>query len=396
MIGFSREEYEQRLNKLRARMKEAGIDLAFLNIPADIYYFCGTNVNSVLLVPAVDHAMLFVRLGYERALLDCSLEPEYIYNSIGMKDIKANITRIKAKAPTIGIARDCITFSYQERLQQLLSDASFVDISNIVLEIRKIKSPEEISIIRVASRIQEHSFQLCEKLIPAGITEIELQCELKKLQMMEGVEESMVNRIGISNVFGVVCSGPNTAVMSSPWVVMSGTGVSPARPWGASNRKIRKGDAIVVDSGIRYQGYHSDEARTFYLGTPSDELKKNWDILMEIFHAALGKLESGAPVSEVYFAAESKAKSHGMHGNFMGYDLCHSNYIGHGLGIEIDEPPIVGPNSKMILEKGMLLAIEPKLIIYGKYGLDIEFTVLVKEKGYELLCHYPEDLKCLG
>jgi len=395
-MSIDNDEYQFRLDKLKAGMRQAGIDIALLTVSADVYYFSGTAVYSVLVVPVEGDPLLLVRINYERAAEECRLNKENIRRSQGLKSIQECLLELKKENAVIGIAKDVVTASFIESLKRLLPRLDYRGISPIVLNIRMKKSPQEIAILKRASYIQEKTFIKCEELIGNGISEVELQCELEKVQRIAGAEESMLIRGFEPNPFGVLCSGPNTAIISGSFIAITGLGTSSAHPFGASRRKIQKGDLVVVNKGVRLQGYHSDEARTFVFGKPSAEQRKYWNILKEIQDAALAKIRPGVCVAEVYNAAKKVAVQNKCEDYFMGYGLYGVEYVGHGTGLEIDEPPLIGPKNTALIEEGMTLAIEPKLVIFGRYGMDLENSVVVTSQGNEILCDYPREFMCIA
>ena len=183
------DEYQYRLDNLKAGMRQAGIDIALLTVSADVYYFSGTAVYSVLVVPVEGDPLLLVRINYERAAKECRLNKENIRRSQGLKSIQECLLELKTENVVIGIAKGVVTASFLESLKRLLPRPDYRDISPIVLNIRMKKSPQEIAILKRASHIQEKTFIKCEELIGSGISEVELQCELEKVQRIAGAEE---------------------------------------------------------------------------------------------------------------------------------------------------------------------------------------------------------------
>lgn len=151
-----------------------------------------------------------------------------------------------------------------------------------------------------------------------------------------------------------------------------------------------------MNKGARLKGYHSDEARTFVFGEPTAEQRKYWNILMEIQDAALEAVKPGVCAAEVYEAAKKVALKNKCGDYFMGYGLQGVEYVGHGVGLEADEPPLISSKNRTFIEEGMTLALEPKLVIFGRYGMDLENTVAVTSNGSELLCDYPRKLICIA
>ena len=163
-------------------------------------------------------------------------------------------------------------------------------------------------------------------------------------------------------------------------------------PYGPSLRKVRAGDLVCIDHGTMYRGYHSDEGRTFVVGKARDKQKRLFDIVRRAQDAAIAQVRPGVPAAEVYRAAWRVARDAGYEEYFMAYGQYGVEYLGHGLGLEIDEPPLVGPKTTTLLEEGMTLALEPKLIIPGWGGVDLEDTLVVTGDGCEVLTQGKREL----
>lgn len=393
-VAVERKEYVQRISRLRKGMEQASIDLAALFSATDVYYFSGTGVYAILVVPLERDPILLVRINLERAINEAWLPAENVRPSEGVKTLKQTIQGLGLRSRVLGVEKDVISAKMCERLTKLFPETRLEDISPLVLNIRMVKSPTEIETIKKAAAISRDGFQKCEEVLRAGITEVELQSEIQKVQRNAGAEEIMNvrNRLYSMGGFGIVTSGSNMDKISGWAITISGVGMSSACPFGASKRVIEKGDLVLVDKGTCFQGYHVDEARTYVIGKATDRQRELFDINQKINEAAVNTIKPGIAVSEVYAAAKKVAVESGCEQYFMGYGQYGMEYLGHGVGLEIDEPPMPSPHDHTILTPGMVLAIEPKLIVPGWGGVDTEDTVLVTAKGYEMLTHTPREL----
>ena len=390
-VQIEHEEYEERISLLRQGMSEKGIDLALLFHSTDIYYFSGTGTYSTLAVPLDGEPILLVRIGFERALRDTWLKPENVRRSQGIKSVKNLVLEQVPRAKVIGIEKDVITADFGERLSRLLPQNQFQDVSPIVLEIRMVKSEGELNILRKAGLISMEGFRKCEEVLSEGMTEIELQSEIERVQRQLGSGDVVTGR-AMSHTFGVIASGINSSKFSGPFISMSSMGLSNARPFGASKRQMKKGDLVIVDKGTPFQGYHVDEARTYVIGKASDEQRRLFDIIIQMHSACLNAVQPGATTGDVYNAAKKIAIEFDCLEYFMGYGQYGVEYVGHGVGLEMDEPPLVSPYDNRVLKPGMVLAIEPKLMVPGWGGVDIEDTVVVTPHGNEFLTRARREL----
>lgn len=148
---------------------------------------------------------------------------------------------------------------------------------------------------------------------------------------------------------------------------------------------IEEGEVVVVDLGARYCGFHSDMTRTFFMGEPTEEMKKIYSIVLEAQEAAIKKVELFAPLREVDKAARQTIERYGYTGTFI-------HDTGHGLGLRLHAPPLISSSSIGIFLPGEIVTIEPGMYFEGKYGIRIEDDVAVYVKGQEVLTHYPKDI----
>ncbi|MDD5095076.1 MAG: Xaa-Pro peptidase family protein [Dehalococcoidia bacterium] len=387
-IDIAPAEYRSRLANLRSRMAGQNIDVALVFDHPDVYYFAGTAAYSTLLIPNAGDPTLFVRMGIDVALRDSWLPPDNIRRFQGMEKLIIALAEIAPGARTIGVEKDLISANLWDKLLCLLPHCKIEDISPAILSARMVKSDAEIKLLKRASAISRQGFERCREMLKEGITEMEIQCEIERVQRAIGAEEAMsVRMLAGSGCFGLVASGPNTDQICGGAVAISSVGTSPAHPYGSSLRSLKQGDLVIVNKGTVYQGYHADEARTFVLGKADAKQQEMFKITREIQTETIEAVKPGAAVSEIYDAAKRIALKYDCFDYFMGYGQCGVEYVGHGVGLEIDEQPLIAPRNKTVLQPGMTLAIEPKLVVPGWGGIDIEDTVLVTKSGYERLTH---------
>ena len=391
-VGIEESEYVTRLNNLKTQMVDKGIDAALLSVGADVYYFSGTAAYSILLISLSSYPVLFVRIGFDIACRDSWLPGQNIRRFHGMKDLTSTLLDVAPGAKVIGMEKDVMSAALWDKTTQQLPNYRFEDISPLVLAVRMVKSMSEVELIKKASGISHQGFLRCREILREGCTEMEVQCEIERSQRALGAAESMVMRLLSGGGFGVVASGPNTYQMCGPAVAISGVGTISSHPYGASARHIQKGDLVVVDKGTAFHGYHADEARTFTVGKASADQQRFFDIDREIQDAAIEAIKPGVLVSDVYAAAKKVAIKHDCLDYFMGYAQFGVEYVGHGVGLEIDEPPLITPYDNSVLTPGMVLAVEPKLVVPGWGGIQIEDTVVVTGFGHEILTSSTREL----
>ncbi|USK35899.1 Xaa-Pro peptidase family protein [Bacillus sp. F19] len=384
-------EFTNRIKKLQRRLQNENIDGAIFFQQEEIYYYSGTGVNSVLIVPSDQNPILLVRINYKLGKKDSYISD--VRPSMGIRSIIETLKEVYAERKIVlGLSFDVININLFHNLQRNIPNASFVDVQPFVWSQRMIKSDFEIAQINMAADISIKGFDHALSILYEGMTEIQLQKLIEEVTYSYGDEGNMIQR-GSNNrlSFGVVVSGENTSIISGNWMTMTGLGRSAIRPYGAGNRQISKGDLIIIDKGTIYQGYHADEARSFVLGKANDRQKNLQKILIEVLDSTIDLIRPGVLVSDIYQKAEATATSNGYKEEFMGLGQYGFKYVGHGIGLEIDEPPLISAFNHTALKPGMVLAIEPKFIFPNEFGLTMEESVLVTDSGYEILTKFPRD-----
>lgn len=371
---------ERRITQLQHQLQDRDIDVAVLNHPPDVYYFAGTGTQATLVVPADEDPVLLVRINLSRAKRDATVQT--VRQSSGRDSVVEALDSFD-ECSTVGMATDVVPASLVDGLRSALGDdTDIVNVSSAIHDVRQTKGLTEIEAIEEAARISKRCLEAVPEIAEPGLTEGELQAELEKIKRQHSAEPEMVNRgWNMWNNFGIVASGPNTAEISGFWVTITGEGMHAGRPFGASDRELQKRDVLVVDHGTLVEGYHSDEARTYVVGDDRSEVESDVEILFECLDEAVDAVEPGVPVSEPYERALEIATSYGKEEEFMALGQYGVSYLGHGVGLEIDELPLVAAHSDQVFEPGMTIALEPKFVYPGEWGATVEDTVLVTEDG---------------
>lgn len=390
---FQPDEHRRRWHRLQGVLQARGIACAVLGQSRNILYFAGMAVHGHVLVPADADPVLLVQIDGVRARALCPLP--HVLDSRGNSTLVESLRDLRCEKATIGVEEDFLTVGAQGRLQERLPGATFVDVGADVLELRSVKSPAEIDVLAQAALISSAQFELVRQRAREGTTELDLYAQLGRLQRVLGADglsaKHAANDRFIDHAW--VVSGPNTEQVSGYWLTMTGAGPSPARPYGPTSRALRSGDLLCCDIGTALRGYHVDQARSYVLGPASDRQRRGWEALLEMQERAVEAAIPGEPASDVYDAVAAVAGARGLSKHFMTRALHDYPYVGHGVGLEIDEGPLLTPTNRTLLVEGMTLAIEPKIIIPGWGGMTLEDTVLVTSSGARLLTRAPTELE---
>jgi Xaa-Pro dipeptidase len=390
------EEIRSRIGRLQDRLRHAGLDAAFLVQNADLFYFAGSIQQGILVVPATDAPTYFVRRVYERAVEESPL-PEI--RKIGSpREVAAYYAAKGAPFGKIGFELDVLPVGTFLKFQQLFPGARPEDVSPIVREIRAVKSPHEAAALRDCGRKLANVLSGAREKIRPGMSEMELQGMLHGESIAAG--HTAVTRMRAFNQdpgLGCVISGPDAAVPSYADFPTSGKGTCPYVPAGQGYRAFGKREPIIVDIMWAQHGYLVDMARTYAIGPLPGKMEEAHDHAVAVLRGIEAGIRPGAVAGELYEAGLALAAATPYAMNFMGPPGYNTKFIGHGVGIEVDEIPFIAKGAPTALAPGMVFALEPKFVFPGEGAVGLENTYLVTENGFETLTPLAEEiLRCSG
>ena len=391
-----KEELKRRIARFQRVLLEKGLDASFILQKADLFYFSGTVQSSILCVPAEGHPVLLTRKSFERAQTESALEnivPLSSYRDLPNLLRDNGITTLDH----IGMELDTVPWSLFMSYQKMFVKSEFADISNGVKNLRMIKSPYEVDQLRKAGKISDEVLEKVRGELKEGRTEVDVASELLKISFERGSHGPGMFRDWNQGAFAlpIVLSGESGAVPSFTDGPFGGSGINCIVPVGPSTKKIKPHEPIVIDIGTSYNGYQTDVTRTYSVGEISSFLSDAYDTTLKIEERLKRELVPGKTCSDLYMIAEEMAQSLGYGDNFMGYGNNRVRFVGHGIGIEMNEFPVLAKGFDMPLEEGMTIAIEPKLIFPGLGAVGIENTWLIKKSHPELLTMTTETLGIL-
>ena len=287
---------------------------------------------------------------------------------------------------TVGIEMDVLPTFLYPWLQESFKECRWFDISGDILKLRMIKSPYEIEQFRKAAHILNKGFVEIREIIREGMSELEIDGHLALIARREGHMGIMRMRGWNQEMtYAHVLSGENGATISFLNSPHGGSGNTPAMAQGAGFRKIRKDEPIGIDFGVGVNGYMGDRFRTYVIGELPGPLQGALACSEKIHYLLSQVAKPGGPCSELYALAEEEAARAGYEEFFMGHGEGQVKFIGHGIGLEIDEYPIFSPGMDLKLEEGMVIALEPKFVFPGKGVIGLEDDYLVTPDGLERL-----------
>ena len=175
-------------------------------------------------------------------------------------------------------------------------------------------------------------------------------------------------------------------------MTVTGVGLSQALPWGPSSRRLEAGDLVVVDFTLSYEGYHCDMTRTYCVGEPTQEQRDLWERVLELHLQVVDRVRPGVTGEELYLVATGMAEEMGLIENFMGVGSARGSYIGHAIGLEVDEWPVLGEGARDPLPAGAVITIEPKFMVPGRGAVMVEDDIVVTPSGHEVISTLEREL----
>jgi len=360
----------------------------------NIYYFTGTLANGVLYIPLEGEPVLMIRNKFgdkieriiTRAMAESPLKQIHSFTEYTeISDICKNCGL--GLSPIVAAEMNGLNWNDSKLLQTALPKLKFVAGDKIAISCREIKSEWELNKMRLAG--QRHNdvlYRLVPELIHVGMNEKEISIIVFNEFFKQG--HSGMNRMGNFGedcFLGHISVGENGNYPSHFNGPLGLKGVHPASPFMGNMASIwEKNSILAIDAGFVLEGYHTDKTQVYWSGTAGslpDPLKKAQDICLEIQNYAALALKSGAIPSQIWHNSCLMAKNLGMEDGFMGIGDNKVKFLGHGIGLVIDESPVLADRFNSPLMQGMVLAIEPKIGIAGYGMLGLENTFEVTEQG---------------
>lgn len=389
-------EYAARLGSIRVLMEREGVDGLLLTQNVDIYYMCGSMQGGYLFVPRAGDPVFYVRRSVARAVEESAVQvrglgPFRDFGRTLAADFPAVFGADGQARPTIALPGDVTPAQAALRLQGLVPNALWVEGSPLIRRTRMIKSPYEIGKIRAAAQVTDAALRRALTYVREGMSELELVARLEFDMRMNGHLGIMRMRAFNQEIItGVVGAGEAVARPTYFDGPGGGSGLSAASPQGSSHRPIKRNEPILVDIGCCIDGYVIDQTRTLVIGELPDELLRAYNSAERILRMTEQRLRPGVVCQELYAAALEQAGHDGLAHHFMGYGDDQVKFLGHGVGLEVDEWPVLAKGFADPLEQGMVIAIEPKYTFPGIGMVGIENTYAITADGFERLTLSPE------
>jgi Xaa-Pro aminopeptidase len=384
-------EILQRITRLQEQLSPLQLDGALLVHPIDIYYFSGTRQNGVLWVPATGAARLLVRKSLSRARAEATAVTVQPFPA--SKEFAALFSEAVTR---IGMTFDVLPVQQQQFYAKLLPGREFVDISMVNRSLRSVKSAWELERLRRAGEQLCSVFAAVPHFLRAGMSELELAAEFEyRLRRAGGEGYVRMRAFNQELALGLALSGDSATQPGFFDGAVTGPGLSSASPQGASRAAIGRDTPVFIDYTGVFDGYIVDMTRVYVCGTLDAELRRAFAVALDIQAWVAARLKPGAICEELFLGAAQLAEAAGFGAHFMGAPGENARFVGHGVGLELDELPVLAQGFKQPLAAGQTIAVEPKFVFPGRGVVGIENTFAVSAEGGVKLTDSPDDLVVL-
>lgn len=387
LVVISADEFQLRLSKIRATMKAMGLTNALIASNANLYYITGRVYSGYALI-TLDHDPVFfvkrpVHLQGERVV--SIHKPENILKSLVDMGIVLD--------GSLGLELNRLPYNTVTRLQKALDARTLADAGTMMAITRSVKTSVQIEMLKASGIRHAAVYRRVPELFREDMSDVELQVEIEHELRTHGcLGQFRIAGEDMELFMGNLLAGDNADSPSPYDFAMGGAGVDFSLPVGADGTLIHPGMTVMVDMCGNFTGYMTDMTRTFRCGTIKQEAMDAHKLSIDICHELQRLGTPGTEAKALYEVAANMAKDAGMEHLFMGHRQ-HAGFVGHGIGIEVNELPVLAPKSRDILQPGNVIAIEPKFVVPGTGAVGIENTYVVRESGdMECITNCPEEL----
>lgn len=373
-------------DRIARRIADAGLDAILISSNPNILYTSERVFRGYVYITADSRVLRFIirPLGIT--------DPTYIYIRKPEQILEALASAGLPAPANIGLEFGTTTYSDILRLQKALAPAATHDASHILADCRMVKTPHELDLMRQDGLHQAAAYRQIGKLYRKDMTDIELQIEIEDRLRREGCLG--FHRVAGSLMeinMGSVLAGDNADAPTPYEFAMGGRGADPSLPGGADGTILRRGMTVMVDMNGCFNAYQTDMTRVWRIGEIPQIAYDAHECSRRILRTLEKEAVPGAELSALYQTGLDIVNQAGLSQYYMGHSQ-QAAFIGHGVGIELNELPVITPRSKHRLEAGMTLAIEPKFVIPGTGAVGVENTYVVTPSGLECITPFPEEI----
>ena len=383
-------EIDRRIRHIQESLRKIDIDALLVVQRVDLLYLAGTAQNGFLFIPAQGDPLLLIKRFAPRAREESAIP--HIMEISSSKEVPESIIDFYGRLPeALAFELDVLPVTQFDFYKRLFPAKRHVDGSPLIHAARSLKSPWEIEQLENTANLSARTFEYIENHLQAGYTEMEFA----------GLFEAFARKIGHGGKLRVrdyqsevypwhVLSGPNGGKMGLLDSPFSGEGTSAAFPVGAGFRQMAAHEPILIDLGFVFNGYHMDETRMFAIDSMPPKALNACMATIEIHDAILEAAKPGLPINALFKISVQKAKALGYEETYLGPPGYKVSFVGHGIGLDLVEKPIISARNEDLLQTGMTLCIEPKINFINEFGAGIESVFTVTETGSRMISRVPK------
>jgi Xaa-Pro aminopeptidase len=373
-----------RKERVTTLMREQGIEAGIISSNANLLYLAGAIFNGYLYIDNSGMIIAFYRRPFDSGdMMSFPIRK--------LEDIPSILKENNIAVPCrLGLESDRMPYNEALRFQAAFGVKTIDNVSGLLRMARMIKTPWEIEQMRQSARTHVAVYKQIPRLYKPGMRDIDLQIAIEKLMREQG-------SVGLFRTFGsnmevfmgTVLVGDNAEAPSPFDFALGGAGIHAALPLGASGRLIEPGLTVMVDMAGNYTTYISDITRIYSLGNLPELATRAHQVSIDMHNRFRETVKEGVACADVHNWSVEMVNEAGLADYFMGTTQ-QAKFVGHGAGIEINEPPVMMSRSKDHFMPGMIIAFEPKFVIPGTGAIGIENTYLITEAGMENLTEMEE------
>lgn len=389
-------ELESRMERFRSKMDNTDSEwsIAVIFSKMNMFYLTGTMQDGMLVIPRDEDAILWVRRSYERAVDESDFP--LIRQMDSYKTARASYNKLP---DTVHIETEFLPVAMYQRFSRYFDFKNIKPLDMQLSMVRAVKSEYELELMKKSGKIHEKVLeQMVPGLLKEGISETELSVNIYSLLVHEGHHGlSRVRMLDTEMVLGNTCFGESSlypTYFNGPGGIY---GLNAAVPLlGNRERKLKAGDLVFVDVGCGYDGYHTDKTMTYVFSKSlPEEAEEAHKKCLEIQETLASMLLPGAIPSDIYNSIIGSLNDEFLE-NFMGYGKRKAKFLGHGIGLAIDEMPVIADGFEDPLQENMTIALEPKKGIPGVGMVGVENTFIVEKKGGKSITGHNNGLIAVG
>ncbi len=374
---LQKEEIKNRVQKVQKQIAHEQVDACIISSPVNLYYLNGYIFDGYMYILPDREPILFVKrpVNLQAENVEFIRKPEQLPELLQKRNLTVPMR--------ILLENDVLSYNAVSRFQKALCMPEMKSVSAFMRQIRSVKSESELQQIRKSALAHAKVYQQIPSLYKLGMTDLDLQIEIEYVMRREGSIGAFRSFGENMDIYmGSLLAGDNAEAASPFDFALGGRGIDPLLPLGSANKLLKPGTTIMIDMAGNYTPYLSDMTRTFSVGEIPEIAHRAHQLSISMHQEFMTFLKAGVACSDVYERAMEMVVENNMEEYFMGTTQ-QAKFIGHGVGLEINEPPVFAPRSREVLQKGMAIALEPKFVLPGIGAVGIENTYFVTQTGLE-------------